>query len=246
MRDAGHSESGFTLIELVLVIVLIALISTFAAFRFESVALWKVDGDLRKFANTWQFLFGESYGRGDAYRLVVNLDENYYLVRREVPLEGTTVRQVDYLANLRSKSEKARRARKEEEEELLSFDQELSQEDARQSGALDELYYETLFTDPHSPKRLAVPVEFPALAQKQQLTEGLSFRDVVIRGETTDSGRVAIRLAPRASAEPALVHLLAGGQVFSVLINPATGRVSVVSGDINASEIFSDSHDSQR
>lgn len=226
------NDCGFTLIELILVVVLIALIATFAATRIDTVVLWKLEGDIRKFAGTWEFLFNEAYGRGESYRLVINLDRNSYYVRREVPVEGTVIRQVDYLENLRTKSEKERRAKKIEEE-MLSVKEEFEEEDRRQSGALDTLYYQTMFSDPEGPRRLARPLEFPSLAEERVLTDGLEFRDVQTRGEKVNSGRVFLRLSSRGSGEFAVVHLAAGETVFTVAIHPATGKVSVFDGDID-------------
>jgi len=236
---AWPSSCGFTLVELVLAIVLIALISSFAAIRFESLFGWKAEGELRKFAETWQFLFNEAYGRGDSYRIVVNLDQNSYYVRREVIPRGLIVRQVDYLANFRTKSEKARRAKKEEEE-LLSIEEELAEEDLRQGGALDELFYETMFADPFSPKRLARPVEFPSLAEQRTLPPGLIFRSVTLHGERIESGQAFLRLSPRGSAEFAAVVLQAGEQLYTVVINPATGKVSVQPGERDFTEGYAE------
>ncbi len=232
-------NAGLTLIELVFVVALIALISAFVVVRFDALLLWKASSDMRQFANTWQFLFNEAYGRGNAYRLIINLDDNYYMVRREVPVVGTSFTQVDYLANFRAKIEKGKKAStQEDDDELLSLDKELAEEDARLGGPLDESYYQVLFADPHSPKRLAVPVEFPSLAERKLFSEGLSFRDVVLSGAVSETGRVSLILSPRAAPEFAVVHLKAGQQIFSIFINPATGRVSTLSGDWKLEDLF--------
>lgn len=229
---AESSSGGFTLIELTLVIILVALISTFAAARFDTILTWKVERDIRRFADLWGFLFSESFARGDSYRLIIDLDRQVYYVRREIPIDENTVTQVDYLSHFRTKGERERRARKEQEE-VLSLDEEFEKEDKRQSMPLDQLYYQTLFNDPQAPQRLTLPLEFPSLGEEHELTTGLIFRDIVVNGEKTKEGQVYLRLSSQGASEFTVVHLEAEDLVFTVSIDPATGNVSVDNGDFD-------------
>jgi hypothetical protein len=181
--------------------------------------------------STWQLLFNESFARGEAYRMIINLDENGYYVRREVHPEGNAVEQVDYLENLRSKKEKARRAEKAEQD-LPSLEEEFAQEDRRQSGALDSLYYRTLYSDPEAPVRLAIPLEFPSLGEERKLADGLKVRDVIIGGERIETGQAVLRFSPRGGTDFAVVHMLAGEDVYTLVNDPATGTVKLHNGDL--------------
>ena len=52
----GHcdnADTGFTLIELVIVIGLIAIIGSLTISRIDSISSWKHQSDVRQFANLW-------------------------------------------------------------------------------------------------------------------------------------------------------------------------------------------------
>ena len=225
-----NDQRAFTLIELVFAIVIIALISALAVTRFEPLQQWKQKGELRKFVDTWEFLYNEALARGQAYRLEIDLDTESYYVRREIQLQQSESKQVDYLQNLRTKSEQDRRA-KREEEELSSIKEEYKEEDERLTQTVEKLYYDYLLADPEGSIRLGRPLEFPSLAETKSLPPGLEFRDVKTRkGKKTD-GRVSIRFSPKGAAEFAVVHLIAGERVFTAFMNPSSGEVSIRDGD---------------
>jgi prepilin-type N-terminal cleavage/methylation domain-containing protein len=225
------AQSGFTLIELVFVIVLIGILGVAAANRIDSVIVWRQKSDIRKFLSTWEFLYTEALARGNGYRLVMNLDNNTYYVRREVPITRTNVTDVDYLSNLRTKGEQARRAL-EEEEEIQTLDEEFEEEDLREGLPLDVLFYQSLYADPHGSLRLAQPLEFPSLAKKTTLTNGLRFHKVSTRRGTDTEGQPFIRFSPRGASDYAVVYFTTEDEhIFTAFMNPATGAISIKEGE---------------
>lgn len=230
-RGRLAKQDGFTLVELVVVVALIAVIGTLSVQRLGSILGWQHESEIRELSATWQFLHNEASARSESYRLVINLSENSYYVLREVPLDPGESVQVDYLKNLRTKGEQERRA-EEERKDLKSVEEEFEEEDKRQSGALDALYYQSRFRDPNAGVRLSPPLEFPSLAEKKQLSDGLEIRDVILDGEEVESGTIILRVAGAAS-QFALLHLAAGEQIFTVYNNPATSVVEVKGGDLD-------------
>ena len=228
----GLRIGGFTLIELVMVIAIVAVIGGLASMRFGAVVSWKQRTAVRQFTNIWQHLYGQAMGRGDAFRLVIDLDNNSYFVRREIPITGTYTKQVDYLKNLRTRREKERRAN-EEMDESLNLKEEFEAEDVRDASQLDRLFYQSIFDDPYGSHRLGPPLEDPSLAQPQKLSEGLKFRDVKIQNKVFDKGQVFIRLSTRGASEFAVVHFEAGEGVITVMMNPATGSMIVENDDVD-------------
>jgi prepilin-type N-terminal cleavage/methylation domain-containing protein len=229
--SAAGGERGFTLLEIVVVAVLMALIATLVSQRFGTVYLTRQRSEVRKFANAWETLFNEAIIRGEGYRLIIDLDDNSYYVRREVALRGLAVTNVDYLKNLRTKSERERRKRREEE--LSSVSTELEREDQRQGESLDSLYYEYLYADPNGPVRLTRPLEFPALAEAKPLIGGLAFTRVkTAAGEMTE-GEVAISFSPRGASSFAVVYLKGERGDFTVFMNPSSGQMEIRYGVID-------------
>jgi hypothetical protein len=178
----------------------------------------------------WQLLHNESAARGEGYRLIIDLEENSYLVYREVLLDPGESVEVDYLKDLRTQGEQKRRA-DEDAEEFKSLEAEFEEEDLRQSGALEVLYYRQRFRDQNANIRVAPPLEFPSLAEPSSLSNGLEFRDVSLGGETISSGKATIRISS-ADAQFAVIHLQAEDQIFTIANNPATRAVRVHSGDL--------------
>lgn len=229
---AARDSRGFTLVELVMVTLLFGLISLMVVNRFDSIFSWRQQQGFRSFLNTWEFVFREALARRTAYRLIINLDDQSYSVVREVDEIATASRQVDYLKNLRTRSERDRRAQSESEE-LLSIDEEFKREDDRQAESLEKLFFQFAYRDPHSNVRLARPLEFPQLAEPVKLPNGVRFQNVKLYSELIDRGNAAIRFSPRGAADFAVVHIDSGGQPFSAIMNPSTGELVVKSGYID-------------
>lgn len=225
--------------ELVLVIALIAVVASLSADSFGSLVGWKQKGELRKFVDTWEFLGNEAAVKQEAYRLVVNLDLNRYYVRREVQ-SNRSVEQVDHLANLRTKGEREKRAQEGEEEELLSLEEEFKEEDVRQGGTLEELFYNFVFYDPNGPKRLAMPTSFPSLAEGKVFSDGLKIRDVETALGKITQGKASLRISPRSGGELSLVHMVLDEQVLTLVMNPVSGKVQTYYEDVDYKKVFSE------
>lgn len=224
-------ESGFTLVELALVIALLAIMSTLAASRFGLIDSWRQKTNLRKFLNTWELLSREARSRGESYRLVIDINRNTYTVRREVPVDSVQSHTTDHLKNFRTKSEQARLA-KEEQEKLLSTEEEFKEEEAREGDALENIFYRMVFRDPDAGFRLGVPIEFPSMKNDVWLGEELHIRDVEVRGEKFDQGVAAIRFTSFGGNEFSVIHFDLGSGIMTGVMNPATGRVQLLEGDV--------------
>lgn len=229
-----RGQKGFTLVELVLVIALIVIISGIAVGRMGTLTSLRTSSDLRKFINTWEFLFNEAVSRNENYRLILDLDNQSYCVRREVPREGNTVEQVDYLSGLRLDSEKKRR----EESAAATGDdageelkEEFLREDECQGGALDVLFYQHIFGDSEGSVQLGTPLAFPSLAESVSIAENMRFSDVSTPRGKHDSGKAYVRFSARGASEFAVVHLAVKGAMFTAVMNPSTGAVKLIEGD---------------
>lgn len=224
-------EAGFTLIELVVVVVLIALIGSLAISRLDNVMLWKQRAEIREFGAVWEVLYGEAARRGKRYRLMLNLDEGSYVVRQENPALNDQVKNVDYLANLRLDSQKQERA-KAAESDVASVEDQLKEDDYLASMGLETQYYMTLGADAGLAS-LSVPVDLPSLGTPHKFANDLKVRDIVTTHGRKESGTAVIRFSPRGGSEFAVIHFVLGDSIITMLLNPASGQLQTIPGDVN-------------
>ena len=74
-------QAGFTLIELGVVMVLMALFAMFTVPLFSSTGTSKLNYSARRLSGTIKYLFNESALTGREHRLIYNLDHNTYRAR---------------------------------------------------------------------------------------------------------------------------------------------------------------------
>lgn len=230
---SSKNQKGFTLLELILVIALVAIISTLAASRVDSIIGWKHNRDVRRFISLWQFLNAESISRRETYRLYIDLDKNVYYVKREIPIQRNPAEiiQVDYLSNLRTKGEKERRAKEKQEDSERNLKEQFQAEDIRRKSTIEDQFYQFYYNDVSADANLGTPLEFPSLADKKELTEGLVFKDVKLRDEVFDSGLVFIRFSARGFSDFAVVHMeLNEESEMTILMDPSSGKVALKNG----------------
>ena len=231
-----RNTKGLTLIELVVVVVILGAIAAIGVQRIGPIIASRQKSEIREFGHIWEVLYQEALLRGEAYRLILNLDEHSYHVRREVMPESETsidFQTVDLLSNLRTKGEQKRRKEEEQDEESKSLQEEYEEDSLRQSGDLQELFYKSLFHDSEGNVRLALPTEFPSLGETRTFSNGLLFKEIITPNDSFNEGEVAIRFSPRGGSDFAVVYLVRedDGAIFTVFLNPNTGQVKVEEGE---------------
>jgi len=89
MHDPGlHNKqqvnSGYTLIELTIIIILIGIIFLFAFPRLDNIGDTKLRSSARKLAGTIQSLFDEAVLKKETYQLIIDIRERSYSVVKSV------------------------------------------------------------------------------------------------------------------------------------------------------------------
>ncbi len=221
-----ENEKGFTLIELILVVVLVSLITTLASSQFSSITGWRQESEIRYFSSLWRQLFNEAYGRGETYRLVLDIDNDFYQVFREIPLPPEKAENVDLVSNLRTRREKERRA-KEDIADIGTLNEEFLKQDTLDSTPLDIQYFSTRFRDANASVRLSIPLEFPSLAKEKIFSDGLDIVSVKRGKETIDEGKVFFRFTPQATSEEVEISLKINEQDFVAKSESVNGNLSI-------------------
>lgn len=230
------TDSGFTLIEMIMVILLLGVISGIAAVRLESVGMWKKKDDLRSFAATWETLFNEAVATQYGFQLVIDLEDQSYYGLQELPNRSdSSAVQVDYLENLRIKSQQERLEKEKLEKSKEELETQLTKITEFENGALEQQYYAAVFADPFQAASTSPPLDFPSLAEKNYLTSGLRIKDVKVMNEKIEEGSAIIRFSPQGSSTFAVVHfeLEEGETNFTLIMNPSTGRVTTLPGYVD-------------
>ncbi len=172
------SQSGYTLVELITVVVLITLVSAFFISKFSFTTSWSRDGSIRELANTIQFLIQDSRARQTKYVLEYSKTSNSYTVLEELPPDPSVAGKVDLLQNFRSEKENERRKDKAAKEALSNLGKEYDRQKQIDRGPLDQLFYNYLFVNPKTDGRLVPPLDSPSLSQQKQVSTDLQLQKV--------------------------------------------------------------------
>jgi prepilin-type N-terminal cleavage/methylation domain-containing protein len=92
------TEAGFTLIELSIVVLIIAIVARIAIPRIRSVTGAELTATTRRLANTTRYLYEEAALRGTVLALYFDLDRQEYWVAHTEEGTGTLVEDTDLLA----------------------------------------------------------------------------------------------------------------------------------------------------
>lgn len=229
--SSDKNSGGFTLVELVMVILIVAVLATVVTTRFDALTLFRKKGELRSFLNTWQFLVNEAAGDGNTYRLIIDLDNNSYFVRQEIPLPPNNIEHVDLMKNLRLRSEKERKQREEDERALSVEDAAKVQEEQEENMSVEELFASALFRDAGKNVQLALPVNYASLGEEQVLSDSVRIRNIILDGEMISSGRAELFFSPQGVSSIAVVHFDVGDQQLTAILNPLSGESRLLSGE---------------
>ncbi len=211
------SKSGFTLLEIMIVLVIVGLISGMSIRGLRSLAKSDLRASTSRLSGAVRYLFDRASTTGKYHRLVIDVDEGRYWAevsddRFYIPREPETESSQKKLAELQAKLDEKERQITDMSEAAGGFDMaKLQPQDFR-------------------PKKVRFGA-FKETTLKAVKMKGTKVMDVFTPrvAEPVTKGRAYIYFFPLGQTEPAIVHLSDATQetVYSLVVHPITGRVRI-------------------
>jgi prepilin-type N-terminal cleavage/methylation domain-containing protein len=226
-----QDEKGYTLIELIAVVVLLAIISSFFISRFSFSSSWSSDNSLRELRSKIEFVLQDSLTRQISYQIDFDLGEQSYQIWEIKPVDTSEFIQVDTLQGLRSRKEKERRAEQADIDAGSSIEEEFARSAMRDGRPLDELLYQTIFDDPYGPTRRIPSLEYPSISEKMFLPPEIEIQGILIDGtqamDTNSQNRKVLYFSPSLNNVYVEIQLMTGKGPAIVSVNPLENKVLI-------------------
>jgi general secretion pathway protein H len=215
--------AGFTLIEIIVVMVIVGLISGMAIHGLRSLTKSDLRASTAHLSGAIRYLFDRASTTGKYHRLVIDVDQGRYWAevsddRFFIPRDPETETSQKKLAELEAQLDEKDRQRKEM---------------AEASGDVDTTKVMALDFRPKRPRFAA----FKGTALKPVTMKNTRVVDVFTPrvADLVTHGRAYIYFFPLGQTEPAIVHLSdpKGETTYSLVIHPITGRVRVYNEYVN-------------
>ena len=198
-KSTSRSDRGFTLLELIVVVLIIGVASTLMALRLGTFTFWEHEGFIRKLSETIAFLHHHAVVDQTFYRMEFNFEDRSYTVGAIRVEDDSTSELIDLASELGILSV-----------ELAAF----------MSPSLGKT--QSVIPPPSFPS-LAEPVVAPRGVSFQDI------RTMRGRQEPGDGVRPYIMFSPRGFSEFSVIHIrLTGEAVVTILVNPFTGNTEIL------------------
>jgi general secretion pathway protein H len=233
IRPRREASSGFTLIEVVIVMAIVGLIFSLGIQGFKSLNRSDLRSSASRLSGSMRFLFDRASTTGKVHRLVLDLEGARYWAE---------VSDDKFFAPRDSESPEAARRREtleaEEDEEAAIKREKAEKETAERYGssAKDSSFdMSKLEVGEFKPKR----ARFAAF--KDLVLKPVKLKNTLLRSvytprvdEPLTSGRAYIYFYPLGQTESAIVTLSDkdGESIYSLVAHPVTGRVRVYTEEI--------------
>jgi general secretion pathway protein H len=217
---AGDSEGGFSLVEVLVVMAIVAGLVGVGAYMVDMVTAGDLKASARQMSSSIRYMYNQAAVNNTQYRMVIDLEANTY--HTEIVQSAL----VDEFAS-----------DPEEDEELLTEEAiALAEKKKAENDLFDD--------EEDNPFGISRKVSYQrvqdAVMKPGKLKDGVKFTRVFVPaiGEVS-AGRAYINFYPNGFQDPLIIHLEdSRGAIFSLQTEPLTGRVLLFSDEILPSSDF--------
>jgi general secretion pathway protein H len=221
-------QRGFTLIEIMVVIAIIALASGTALFSLRSAGRTGLRGSASQLGAAIRYCYDRAITTNSYYRMVIDFDANAYWAERSD--DRMLLGRDKEKAPGKGQAFDQEAADKARDQQTLDDDERMRERGQGLGIALEP---------PPHPKRAKFQT-FSDAAVKKVMLKGVRLFDVYTprQREPYKKGKAYLYFFPDGHTERALVRLAENEDFYSLLVSPLTGRVDVRPGRIEPERDF--------
>ena len=219
------SEGGFTLIEMMIALVIVALMTVVTVTGLRSFAKSDLRSTATRMAGAVRYLFDRASTTGHVHRLVLDFDNGKYWAE---------VSNDDFIIAAGKETEASRKI----EAEKIAKEEEAKREAAEKESFMGSSGIPSRYQPkPFTPKRAKFDAFRETAVKPITLKSGVLLADVYTPRllKPLTEGKGYIYFFPMGMTEAAVIHLSDGKEAFySLIVHPLTGRVSVKNSFVEA------------
>ncbi|HEY6477777.1 MAG TPA: prepilin-type N-terminal cleavage/methylation domain-containing protein [Polyangia bacterium] len=240
MRSARSRASGFTLIEVLVVILVMALIATIGVKGFRTVTKSNLRESASHMSGAIRYLFDRASITGKYYRLVIDLSDGKYWPEVSddkfyAPNQAESEADRQKREDKEAAADEEERKRQEKQEMLYGNGNSSSGSSSASATSFD---MSKLEVGEFRPKRARFAA-FKETALKPVVLKKVKIKSVYTprMTEPVTTGRVYLYFYPLGQTDPAIITLTdpTGESVYSLVVHPITGKVRIYNQEIQPS-----------
>ena len=237
VRSARRRSQGFTLIEVMVALMVVALIATIGVKGFRTVTKGNLREGSAHMSGAIRFLFDRASITGKYHRLVIDLNEGRYWAevsddRFFAPNQAESEPERQKREEKEDAAEDEERKRKEKQD-LLYGGSSSSSSSASSSSSFDMSKMEV---GEFRPRRARFAAFKETALKPVTLKKEVRIKSVYTPRMTdpVTVGRAYLYFYPLGQTEPAVITLTdkSGQNVFSLVVHPITGRVRIYNEEV--------------
>jgi len=239
--SARRPSSGFTLIEVMVAMMVVALIATIGVKGFRTVTKGSLREGSSHMSGAIRFLFDRASITGKYHRLVIDLNEGRYWAEVSddkfyAPNQAESESDRRKREEKEAASEEEQRKRQEKLQMLYSNGSSSSSSGSSSSASSSSFDMSKMEIGEFRPRRARFAAFKETALKPVTLKKEVRIKSVYTPRMTdpVTAGRVYLYFYPLGQTEPAIITLTdkSGESVFSLVVHPITGKVKIYNQEV--------------